>query len=108
MWDAQTATEPLGGAPVVVGADVVEVVVELVVLDVVVVVVVVVDVVVRIGGSGSLDALSVVPQAATASVSTSGRLATATPVADHVQVDAELRGCPIDTGQLLVPGARLG
>jgi len=28
-------------------------------------------------------------------------LATATPVADHVQVDAELRGCPIDTGQLL-------
>jgi coenzyme F420-reducing hydrogenase gamma subunit len=28
-------------------------------------------------------------------------LATATPVADHVTVDAELRGCPIDTGQLL-------
>jgi coenzyme F420-reducing hydrogenase gamma subunit len=28
-------------------------------------------------------------------------LATATPVADHVQVDAELRGCPIDTGQLV-------
>ena len=28
-------------------------------------------------------------------------LATATPIADHVQVDAELRGCPIDTGQLV-------
>jgi sulfhydrogenase subunit delta len=28
-------------------------------------------------------------------------LATATPVADHVSVDAELRGCPIDTGQLV-------
>ena len=28
-------------------------------------------------------------------------LAKATPVADHVQVDAELRGCPIDTGQLV-------
>lgn len=28
-------------------------------------------------------------------------LARATPVADHVQVDAELRGCPIDTGQLV-------
>ena len=28
-------------------------------------------------------------------------LATATPVADHVAVDAELRGCPIDTGQLV-------
>ena len=28
-------------------------------------------------------------------------LATATPVADHVKVDAELRGCPIDGGQLL-------
>jgi coenzyme F420-reducing hydrogenase gamma subunit len=28
-------------------------------------------------------------------------LATSTPVADHVQVDAELRGCPIDPGQLL-------
>ena len=28
-------------------------------------------------------------------------LATATPIADHVQVDAELRGCPIDTNQLL-------
>jgi coenzyme F420-reducing hydrogenase gamma subunit len=28
-------------------------------------------------------------------------LATATPVADHVVVDAELRGCPIDPGQLL-------
>jgi coenzyme F420-reducing hydrogenase gamma subunit len=28
-------------------------------------------------------------------------LARATPVADHVPVDAELRGCPIDTGQLL-------
>jgi coenzyme F420-reducing hydrogenase gamma subunit len=28
-------------------------------------------------------------------------LATATPVADHVEVDAELRGCPIDTGQLV-------
>jgi sulfhydrogenase subunit delta len=28
-------------------------------------------------------------------------LATATPVADHVTVDAELRGCPIDPGQLL-------
>jgi coenzyme F420-reducing hydrogenase gamma subunit len=28
-------------------------------------------------------------------------LATATPVADHVSVDAELRGCPIDTDQLV-------
>ena len=28
-------------------------------------------------------------------------LALATPVADHVEVDAELRGCPIDTGQLV-------
>jgi coenzyme F420-reducing hydrogenase gamma subunit len=28
-------------------------------------------------------------------------LATATPIADHVPVDAELRGCPIDGGQLL-------
>lgn len=28
-------------------------------------------------------------------------LATSTPVAEHVQVDAELRGCPIDPGQLL-------
>jgi coenzyme F420-reducing hydrogenase gamma subunit len=28
-------------------------------------------------------------------------LATATPIADHVQVDGELRGCPIDGGQLL-------
>jgi coenzyme F420-reducing hydrogenase gamma subunit len=28
-------------------------------------------------------------------------LALATPVADHVPVDAELRGCPIDTGQLV-------
>lgn len=28
-------------------------------------------------------------------------LATATPVADHVPVDVELRGCPIDTGQLV-------
>src|SRR5690349_16376202 len=28
-------------------------------------------------------------------------LATATPIADHVQVDAELRGCPIAPAQLL-------
>ncbi len=28
-------------------------------------------------------------------------LATATPISDHVKVDAELRGCPIDPGQLL-------
>ncbi|MEL6894115.1 MAG: oxidoreductase [Actinomycetota bacterium] len=28
-------------------------------------------------------------------------LATSTPVADHVEVDAELRGCPIDRGQLV-------
>jgi sulfhydrogenase subunit delta len=28
-------------------------------------------------------------------------LATATPIAEHVTVDAELRGCPIDGGQLL-------
>lgn len=28
-------------------------------------------------------------------------LATSTPVADHVKVDLELRGCPIDKGQLL-------
>lgn len=28
-------------------------------------------------------------------------LATSTPIADHVTVDAELRGCPIDPGQLL-------
>lgn len=37
-------------------------------------------------------------------------LATATPIADHVTVDAELRGCPIDTGQLveLLTAAALG
>jgi sulfhydrogenase subunit delta len=37
-------------------------------------------------------------------------LATATPVADHVAVDAELRGCPIDGGQLLelLTALRLG
>lgn len=28
-------------------------------------------------------------------------LATSTPIADHVTVDAELRGCPIDRGQLI-------
>jgi len=28
-------------------------------------------------------------------------LATSTPIADHVPVDFELRGCPIDTGQLV-------
>jgi coenzyme F420-reducing hydrogenase gamma subunit len=28
-------------------------------------------------------------------------LATSTPIADHVTVDAELRGCPVDRGQLL-------
>jgi coenzyme F420-reducing hydrogenase gamma subunit len=28
-------------------------------------------------------------------------LATSTPISDHVKVDAELRGCPIDPGQLL-------
>ena len=28
-------------------------------------------------------------------------LATSTPIADHVEVDLELRGCPIDKGQLL-------
>jgi len=28
-------------------------------------------------------------------------LATSTPIADHVRVDLELRGCPIDRGQLL-------
>jgi len=40
---------------------------------------VVVDVVVRIGGSGSVDALSVVPQAPATSASTTGRLAKAAP-----------------------------
>lgn len=37
-------------------------------------------------------------------------LAMATPVADHVTVDAELRGCPIDGGQLLelLTALRLG
>jgi len=30
-----------------------------------------------------------------------GSLATSTPVSEHVHVDAELRGCPIDPGQLL-------
>jgi coenzyme F420-reducing hydrogenase gamma subunit len=37
-------------------------------------------------------------------------LATSTPVADHVQVDAELRGCPIDPGQLveLLTALRVG
>lgn len=37
-------------------------------------------------------------------------LATATPVSDHVRVDAELRGCPIDGGQLLelLTAVRLG
>jgi sulfhydrogenase subunit delta len=37
-------------------------------------------------------------------------LATATPIADHVQVDAELRGCPIAPGQLreLLAALRIG
>ena len=41
--------------------------------------IVVVDVVVRIGGSGSFDALSVVPQAPAASASTSGSVAIPSP-----------------------------
>ena len=37
-------------------------------------------------------------------------LATSTPVSEHVQVDAELRGCPIDPGQLveLLTALRIG
>jgi coenzyme F420-reducing hydrogenase gamma subunit len=37
-------------------------------------------------------------------------LATSTPVSDHVHVDAELRGCPIDPGQLveLLTALRIG
>jgi coenzyme F420-reducing hydrogenase gamma subunit len=37
-------------------------------------------------------------------------LATATPIADHVAVDAELRGCPIAPGQLreLLAALRIG
>jgi hypothetical protein len=37
-------------------------------------------------------------------------LPTVTPVADHVRVDAELRGCPIDGGQLveLLTAVRVG
>lgn len=34
-------------------------------------------------------------------------LATSTPIADHVKVDLELRGCPIDKGQLLATLAAL-
>jgi len=34
-------------------------------------------------------------------------LATSTPIADHVAVDLELRGCPIDKGQLLATLASL-
>ena len=33
--------------------------------------------------------------------STSSRSRPSTPISDHVAVDAELRGCPIDPGQLL-------
>lgn len=49
-------------------------------------------------GAGGFDAVvgSVYPDA-----STIDSLATASPIAHHVRVDAELRGCPIDAGQLL-------
>ena len=46
------------------------------------------------GIDGFVDAVYATPQYV-------DTLAKATPVADHVTVDAELRGCPIDTGQLV-------
>lgn len=46
------------------------------------------------GIAGFIDAVYATPEYV-------DTLARATPVADHVQVDAELRGCPIDTGQLV-------
>ena len=46
------------------------------------------------GIEGFIDAVYAMPEYV-------DTLATSTPVAAHVTVDAELRGCPIDTGQLL-------
>jgi sulfhydrogenase subunit delta len=46
------------------------------------------------GIAGFIDAVYATPEYV-------DTLATATPVSDHVEVDAELRGCPIDTRQLL-------
>ena len=46
------------------------------------------------GIAGFIDAVYATPEYV-------DTLATATPVADHVDVDAELRGCPIDTRQLV-------
>ena len=50
------------------------------------------------GNDGGIDGYIDAVYATPAFVDT---LATSTPVADHVPVDAELRGCPIDAGQLL-------
>ena len=47
---------------------------------------------------GDVDAFLDAVYATPAFIST---LATSTPIADHVPVDFELRGCPIDTGQLV-------
>ncbi len=41
------------------------------------------------------------PRSSTRRPSTSRRLATSTPIADHVEVDFELRGCPINKRQLV-------
>jgi coenzyme F420-reducing hydrogenase gamma subunit len=51
--------------------------------------------------AGNAGGLAGVISAVYASPEYVDTLATATPVADHVAVDAELRGCPIDTGQLV-------
>lgn len=47
---------------------------------------------------GDIDAFLGAVYATPSFIST---LATSTPIADHVPVDFELRGCPIDTGQLV-------
>jgi len=47
---------------------------------------------------GDVDAFLGAVYATPTSIAT---LATSTPIADHVPVDFELRGCPIDTGQLV-------
>jgi coenzyme F420-reducing hydrogenase gamma subunit len=51
--------------------------------------------------AGNDGGIAAVVSAVYASPELVDTLATATPVADHVEVDAELRGCPIDTRQLV-------
>lgn len=50
------------------------------------------------GNDGGIDGFVSAIYASPGYIST---LAGATPISDHVEVDAELRGCPIDTGQLV-------